>query len=83
MCSSKFDPHFEPLDITANRVVKSFLKILFQTWYSDKIIIQMNKGKRVFEVDVDTHLSKMKPTYAYWVIGLKALKFRSIDPARI
>ena len=72
MCSSKFDPHFEPLDITANRVVKIFLKILFQTWYSDKIIIQMNEGKRVFEVDMDTHLFKMKPTYAYWVIGLKA-----------
>ena len=30
----------------------------------------MNEGKEAFEVDVDTHLSRMKPTHAHWVIGL-------------
>ena len=30
----------------------------------------MDNGKGVYEVDVDTSLSRMKPIYARWVIGL-------------
>ena len=61
---------FQPLDINVNGVAKSFLKDQFQTWYTDEIQKQMDNGKDVYEVDVDTRLSRMKPVHARWVIGL-------------
>ena len=30
----------------------------------------MDNGKGIYEVDVDTHLWRMKPIHARWVIGL-------------
>ena len=55
---------FQPLA----KVAKGFLKDHFQTWYTDEIQKQMDNGKGVFEVDVDTRLSQIKPIL--WVIGL-------------
>ena len=52
---------FQPLDINVNEVVKGFLKDQFQTWYTDEIQKQMDNGKGIYEVDVDTRLSQMKP----------------------
>ena len=61
---------FQPLGINVNGVAKGFLRGKFQTWYADEIQKQMDNGKTVYEVDVDTHLSRMKPIHARWVIGL-------------
>ena len=61
---------FQPLDIKVNVVAKGFLKDQFQIWYTDEIQKQMDNGKGVYEVDVDTSLSRMKPIDARWVIGL-------------
>ena len=62
--SSNLTHKFQPLDVNVNVVAKSFLKSQFQTWYSDKITKQMNERKEVYEVDVDTRLSRMKPIHA-------------------
>ena len=61
---------FQPLDIDVNGVAKGFLRGKFETWYADEIQKQMDNGKSVYQVDVDTHLSRMKPIHARWVIGL-------------
>ena len=36
--------------------MKDFLKDKFQTWYTDKLQKEMDNGKGIYEVDVDTHL---------------------------
>ena len=55
---------FQPLDINVNGVAKGFLKDQFQKWYTGEIQKQMDNGKGVYEVDVDTRLSRMKPIHA-------------------
>ena len=61
---------FQPLDINVNGVGKGFLKDQFQKWYTGEIQKQTDNGKGVYEVDVDTRLSRMKPIHAHWVISL-------------
>ena len=61
---------FQPLDINVNGVAKGFLKDQFQMWYTDEIQKQVNDRKGVYEVDVDTRLSRMKPIHARWLISL-------------
>ena len=61
---------FQPLHINVNGVAKGFLKDQFQTWYTDEVQKQMDNGKGVYEIDVNTCLSRMKPIRACWVIGL-------------
>ena len=60
----------QPLDINGNGVAKSFLKDRFQKWYTEEIQKQTNDGKGVYEVDIDTQLSRMKSIHARWIIGL-------------
>ena len=55
---------FQSPNINVNRVAKGFLKDQFQTWYTDETQKQMNNEKGVYEVDVDTRLSRMKPIHA-------------------
>ena len=52
---------FQPLDININGVAKGSLKDQFQTWYTDEVQKQMDNGKGVYEVDVDTRLSRISP----------------------
>ena len=61
---------FQLLNINFNGVAKGFLKDNFQTWYTDEIQKQLYNGKGVYEVDVETCLSRLKPIYARWVISL-------------
>ena len=61
---------FQPLDINVNGVAKGFLKDKFQKWYTDQIQKQVDDGKGVYEVDIDTRLSRMKPIHAQWLISL-------------
>ena len=61
---------FPSLEINVNRVAKSFFKSRFQMWYSDEITKQMNEGKGIYAVDVNTCLSRMKAIHACWIIGL-------------
>ena len=79
VCAPQNSTHkFQPLDINVNIVAKCFLKSHFKTWYSDEITKQMNEGKRVYELDVDTRLSRMKPIHAHCIIGLYD-KLRSLE----
>ena len=61
---------FQPLDLNVNAFAKAFLKSRFQEWYSLEVTNQMKSGKRVYEIDVDTRLSRMKPIHSKWIIAL-------------
>ena len=61
---------FQPLDINVNGEAKGFLKDQFHKWYTGEIQKQMDNGKDIYEVDVDTQFSRMKPIHARWVISL-------------
>ena len=61
---------FQPLDINVNGVARGFLKDQFQKWCTGEIQKEMDNGKGVYEVDVDTRLSRMKPIHTRWVISL-------------
>ena len=57
-------------DVLRDKLQKIFLKDQLQTWYTDEIQKQTDNGKGVYEVNVDTRVSRMKPIHAPWVIGL-------------
>ena len=59
---------FQPLDLNFNGFAKSFLKSGFQEWYAKEVANDLNKGKNVHQIDIDTKLSKMKPIHARWLI---------------
>ena len=55
---------FQPLDLSVNKSCKDFLRQEAQTWYSEKLMKQMNQGKRSHKIKVDVRLSVVKPLYA-------------------
>ena len=58
----------QPLDVSANKPAKEFLRSKFQAWYADKIASQLEEA-RVIE-PVNLKLSIMKPIGAKWMIQL-------------
>ena len=61
---------FQPLDINVNGVVEAFLKDKFQAFYPEEVQEQMDNAKDVYEVDVDSRLSRMTLIHTHWVTGL-------------
>ena len=62
--------NFQSLDLSVNGVAKSSLKSGFQDWYAKEVTNDLNKGKNVHQIDIDTKLSKMKQIHAQWLISL-------------
>ena len=61
---------FQPLDLTINRSIKTFIKYKFTKWYSLQVTKQLNSGKRCEEVQVKLLLSTLKLLLANWVLKL-------------
>ena len=60
---------FQPLDLTINGNTKEFLKNKFSDWYASQITNKLEKGEDVYEIEVKTTLTVMKPMHARWIIG--------------
>jgi len=58
----------QPLDLSFNKPVKSFLRAQFSEWYSKEVAAQKREGKSVQPVDL--RLTKMKPLGAQWLFDL-------------
>ena len=43
---------FQPLDITVNKPVKSFIKDKYNMWYTEQVAKQLNEGKTPADVEV-------------------------------
>ena len=62
--------HFQPLDLNVNSHTKTFLKETFQQWYAQQVQKKLDSGKNIYQVDIETKLSIMKPIHARWIISL-------------
>ena len=68
-CALIIAPHnltnkFQPLDITANKPAKSFIKDKYNMWYTEQVAKQLNEGKAPADVEVSLNLSEIKPLHA-------------------
>ena len=71
-CALIIAPHnltnkFQPLDITANKPAKSFIKDKYNMWYTEQVAKQLNEGKAPADVEVSLNLSEIKPLHAKWI----------------
>ena len=60
--------YFQPLDLTVNKSSKDFLRKEAQSWYSQKIVKQMEAGKCSDQIKVDVRVSVVKPLHAKWIV---------------
>ena len=58
---------FRPLDLTANRVCKAFVRKESQLWFSEQLKHQIQRGCAPEEVKVDVQISILKPLQAKWL----------------
>ena len=70
--------HCQPLDLNVNSHAKTFLKEKFQQWCAQQVQKELDSGRIIYQVDIETRLSIMKPTHARWIIRLYD-KFRNSD----
>ena len=70
--------HFQPLYLNVNSHAKTFLKEKFQQWYTQQVQKELDIRKNIYQVDIETKLSIMKPIHARWIISLYD-KFRNSD----
>ena len=59
---------FQPLDLTVNKHCKTFLKNLFSEWYSTQIENELSLGKKIEDVNIQFHLTVLKPLHAKWLL---------------
>ena len=59
----------QPMDLSVNKPAKVFLRNCFQSWYANKIVVQLHQDVENLE-PVDTRLSLIKPLHAEWLIQL-------------
>ena len=62
--------HFQPSDLNVNSHAKTFLKEKFQRCYAQQVQKELDSGKNIYQVDIETKLSIIKPIYAPWIISL-------------
>ena len=57
---------FQPLDVQGgpNGHAKRFMKNKFTLWYADQIKSELDKGKKIEEIDISMKLSVLKPLHA-------------------
>ena len=60
--------YFQPLDLTVN--AKHFLKDKFELWYANEVKKQLDKGTEVYEINIPSKLSILKPINGRWLLGL-------------
>ena len=61
---------FQPLDLTVNRAAKNYMRKQFIMFYGDAVKQQLDGGKSVEDVEVDFHLTTIKPLHAQWLVNM-------------
>ena len=61
---------FQPLDLTVNGCAKQRMRKQFVTYYSSAVKQQLDSGKQLEDIEVDFHLSVLKPLHAKWLVEL-------------
>lgn len=58
----------QPLDVQISGKFKSLLKSQFQNFYAQEVKAALASGVDVESVNIDLHLSKIKPVHAKWLV---------------
>ena len=58
---------YQPLNLTVSGYAKKFMSRKFNSWYTDQISLQLEKGVPIDEIDIKLRLSVMKPLHAEWI----------------
>ena len=61
---------FQSLDLTVNGSAEKFLLSCFTEYYAAAVKDQLGSGKQLEEIEVDFHLSTVKPFHGRWLIAL-------------
>jgi hypothetical protein len=59
----------QPMDLSINKPLKTVMKDLFQTWYSEEVATQISSGTAANAVKVDVRTSIVKPLCSEWLIA--------------
>ena len=59
---------FQLLDISVNKIAKSFISDKYQEWYAAEVTSQLGKGIDLYNIKVDVKLTTLKPINARWII---------------
>ena len=63
---------FQPLDVQGgpNGHAKRFMKKKFTLWHAEQVKSELDKGKKIEEIDISMKFSILKPLHAKWLIDL-------------
>ena len=61
---------FQPLDISVNKAAKAFIQNMYNEWFSNEVVTQLNRGVDPTEVKITSKLSDLKPLHASWIVDL-------------
>ena len=59
----------QPLDLSVNKAVKDRFRQSFTDWYACQAKLQIESGKNIEDLRVDTRLSIMKELEAIWIVS--------------
>ena len=62
----------QPLDIKFNGPFKQQMKNKFTHWYAEKVMVYLQEGKEITDINVDLKLSVIKPLHATWMKSVVA-----------
>ena len=58
----------QPLDLSVNKPVKSYMRKCFVQWYSKRVSEQLNSGIDIDSIKIGLQMSVVKPLSANWFI---------------
>ena len=61
---------FQPIDISVNKAAKAFIQNMYNEWFSNEVVTQLNRGVDPTEVKITSKLSDLKPLHASWIVDL-------------
>ena len=60
---------FQPLDLSVNKPFKDKLRSRFAEWYSQEVTKQLQDGKQLDSVHVDTRMTVIKELSCKWIMS--------------
>ena len=71
-CDVVIEPHnltnkFQPLDLSVNKTVKSFIQNKYNGWFADQVFTQLQNGKDPTDVKISSK-SDLKLIHARWIV---------------
>ena len=52
---------FQPLDLTVNGHFKQYMKEKFSTWYSEQILLALENGEKLENINISSTITVLKP----------------------